>query len=64
MHDTSLDPEAMTAAVSAMLRDGTARSRLQRRLADLGLRNGVDVATDAVARLLVRARRRVGSGAA
>jgi hypothetical protein len=39
VHDTSLDPEAMTAAVSALLRDGTARSRLQRRLADLGLRN-------------------------
>ena len=54
VHETTLDPAAMTAAVATLLGDGAAQSRLQRRLAELGLRNGVDVATEAVARLLDR----------
>lgn len=57
VHETTLDSAAMTAAVSTLLGDGAAQSRLQRRLAELGLRNGVDVATEAVARLLDRNRR-------
>ena len=56
VHETSLDSAAMTAAVATLLRDDAARSRLQRRLAELGLRNGVDVAAEAVARLLDRTR--------
>jgi len=56
VHETSLDSAAMTAAVATLLRDDAARSRLQRRLAGLGLRNGVDVAAEAVARLLDRTR--------
>jgi spore coat polysaccharide biosynthesis predicted glycosyltransferase SpsG len=55
--ESSLDPEAMTTAVSALLRDVAAQDRLRQRLADLKLRNGVDVATDAVSRLLARVRR-------
>ena len=58
VQETSLDSQAMTAAVSTLLGDGAAQSRLQRRLAELGLRNGVDVATEAVARLLDRTRHR------
>jgi glycosyltransferase involved in cell wall biosynthesis len=52
VQETSLDSEAMTAAVSTLLRDCAAQSRLRHRLAELGLRNGVDVATEAVGRLL------------
>jgi glycosyltransferase involved in cell wall biosynthesis len=55
--ESLLDPEAMTTAVSALLRDVAAQDRLRQRLAGLQLRNGVDVATDAVSRLLARARR-------
>jgi spore coat polysaccharide biosynthesis predicted glycosyltransferase SpsG len=57
VQETSLGSEAMTAAVSTLLRDDAARSRLRHRLAELGLRNGVDVATEAVGRLLQTRRR-------
>ena len=52
----SLDPDAMTTAVSALCRDAAAQARLRQALAALQLRNGVDVATDAVSRLLDRVR--------
>jgi hypothetical protein len=63
VQDISLDAGALTTAVATLLRDADARSRLQGRLRELGLRNGVDVATDAVARLLERSRRRAGPDA-
>jgi hypothetical protein len=50
----SLEPEALAAACSGLLHDEPGRERLRARLAGLRLGNGVDVAADAIARLLMR----------
>jgi Fe2+ transport system protein FeoA len=48
----SLDVAALAAAAVQLVRDDAARDRLRGRLAQLGLRNGVDVAVAAIGRLL------------
>jgi UDP:flavonoid glycosyltransferase YjiC (YdhE family) len=48
-----LDAAALSAAVGALLDDPAACAALRASTAQLALRNGVDTATDAVARLLV-----------
>jgi UDP-glucoronosyl and UDP-glucosyl transferase len=52
VRESPLESGAMTSAVTALLEDAGARAALRARLADLGLRNGVATATDAVVRLM------------
>ncbi len=63
VHASPLDAGALAAACSALLQDAGAREALRARLGDLGLRNGVEVATEAVARLIdqAQARRRAAA---
>jgi hypothetical protein len=50
----TLESGALATAVEELLADPTARTRMQQCLARVGLRNGVEVAVDAVERLLQR----------
>jgi hypothetical protein len=50
----SLQSPTLVATVQALLQDETARQALRARVAQLNLRNGVDVAMEAIARLLMQ----------
>lgn len=51
---SALDAGALASGCSALLDDGRARDVLRARLGELDLRNGIELAADAVARLLER----------
>jgi hypothetical protein len=54
VRQVALDRDALAEGLGLLLDDALARGRLRERLARLALRNGVDTAADAVARLLQR----------
>ena len=57
VQQVALDRDALAEGLGLLLDDASARGRLRERLARLALRNGVDTAADAVARLLQRVNR-------
>jgi hypothetical protein len=55
VREARLDPQALADGVAALLADEPARNAMRVQGARLGLRNGVDIAMEAIERLLQRA---------